>query len=316
PPPVPTIWAAARPCSRSRRRTAGVIRASGLPGASAAPASPATAVGAVEVAEAAVAAARSGRSSEPAGPAAGSFTGGCAGAGGAADAPPAAASRFLGSSSVGPSGSGPDCSSNATGGVAAASPPSSAVSITAISALFGTVAPSSTRISLRIPPNGEGTSALTLSVIPSRSGSYFSTVSPGCFSHLPIVPSATLSPSWGIVTLATGCRPPGPAAARAATRCASRQCRASRADTSPGRRLAALRGVRLRALLEAGNTARGHIGELGEQRLVDLREVEAGLALAAFGERLGDRRRQRRALVDRHQVEAHVALAEPGPADV
>jgi hypothetical protein len=28
-------------------------------------------------------------------------------------------------------------------------------------------------------------------------------VSPGCFSHLPIVPSATLSPSWGIVTLAT-----------------------------------------------------------------------------------------------------------------
>jgi hypothetical protein len=30
-------------------------------------------------------------------------------------------------------------------------------------------------------------------------------VSPGFFSHLPIVPSATLSPSWGIVTLATGC---------------------------------------------------------------------------------------------------------------
>jgi hypothetical protein len=29
-------------------------------------------------------------------------------------------------------------------------------------------------------------------------------VSPGCLSHLPIVPSATLSPSWGIVTLATG----------------------------------------------------------------------------------------------------------------
>ena len=43
----------------------------------------------------------------------------------------------------------------------------------------------------------------------SRSGSYFSTESPGCFSHLPIVPSATLSPSWGIVTLATFAVPPG-----------------------------------------------------------------------------------------------------------
>ena len=73
----------------------------------------------------------------------------------------------------------------------------------AISALFGTVAPSSARISLRTPSNGDGTSALTLSVMTSRSGSYFATESPGCFSHLPIVPSATLSPSWGIVTFAT-----------------------------------------------------------------------------------------------------------------
>src|SRR6185295_1885565 len=32
PPPVPTIIAAVRPCSRSRRRTAGVMRASALPG--------------------------------------------------------------------------------------------------------------------------------------------------------------------------------------------------------------------------------------------------------------------------------------------
>jgi len=74
----------------------------------------------------------------------------------------------------------------------------------AISALFGTVSPSSTRIFVRTPSTGDGTSALTLSVMTSRSGSYFSTASPGCFSHLPIVPSATLSPSWGIVTLATG----------------------------------------------------------------------------------------------------------------
>ena len=54
-----------------------------------------------------------------------------------------------------------------------------------------------------MPSNGDGTSALTLSVMTSRSGSYLSTWSPGCLSHLPIVPSATLSPSWGIVTLAT-----------------------------------------------------------------------------------------------------------------
>ena len=86
--------------------------------------------------------------------------------------------------------------------------PSSAVSITAISALLGTVAPSSARISFRTPSNGDGTSALTLSVMTSSSGSYLSTWSPGCLSHLPIVPSATLSPSWGIVTFATFAVPP------------------------------------------------------------------------------------------------------------
>ena len=59
-----------------------------------------------------------------------------------------------------------------------------------------------------MPSKGDGTSALTLSVMTSSSGSYLATVSPGCFSQLPIVPSATLSPSWGIVTLATGSRPP------------------------------------------------------------------------------------------------------------
>src|SRR6185436_1432844 len=60
--------------------------------------------------------------------------------------------------------------------------PSSAVSMTAISALFGTVAPSSARISFRTPSNGDGTSALTLSVMTSSSGSYLSTWSPGCLS--------------------------------------------------------------------------------------------------------------------------------------
>ena len=76
-------------------------------------------------------------------------------------------------------------------------------SISAISIANGTVCPSSTRILRRIPSNGDGTSALTLSVMTSRSGSSLATASPGDFSHLPIVPSATLSPSWGMVTLAT-----------------------------------------------------------------------------------------------------------------
>ncbi len=60
-----------------------------------------------------------------------------------------------------------------------------------------------------MPSNGDGTSAFTLSVTTSTSGSYLSTWSPGCLSHFPIVPSATLSPSWGIVTFATFAGPPG-----------------------------------------------------------------------------------------------------------
>ncbi len=85
-------------------------------------------------------------------------------------------------------------------GVAAAPVTSS---ISAISTLYGTVCPSSTSIRRRIPSKGDGTSALTLSVMTSSSGSSLATLSPGCLSHFPIVPSATLSPSWGIVTLAT-----------------------------------------------------------------------------------------------------------------
>ena len=48
-----------------------------------------------------------------------------------------------------------------------------------------TVSPSLTLISASTPSTGEGTSALTLSVMTSSSDSYFSTRSPGCFSHLP-----------------------------------------------------------------------------------------------------------------------------------
>src|SRR4029078_889594 len=131
-----------------------------------------------------------GDSSEPAGPGT-SADGAASGAAGAAAA----------------AGPGADASF-ASAGPEPLLAPSSAVSMTAISALFGTVAPSSARISFRTPSNRDGTSALTLSVIASGSGSCLSTWSPGCLSHLPIVPSATLSPSWGIVTFATFAVPP------------------------------------------------------------------------------------------------------------
>ncbi len=153
PPPVPTIWAAVRPCSRSSRRTAGVIRASGLPGRSSAAAGWAG----VEAAIGTAAGSATGRSSEPAGPCADSRHSG----------PKPAPVRRGAASSATPS------RRSRVRAAAAGSP--SAVSMTAISALLGTVAPSSTRISVSVPSNGDGTSALTLSVMTSRSGSYLAT---------------------------------------------------------------------------------------------------------------------------------------------
>ena len=121
---------------------------------------------------------------------------GAAAAAGAAGAATAATGSGAGRSS---DPAGPFAGAGAGAGVAGASVPpesaSSSVSMTAISALFGTVSPSWARISLSTPANGDGTSAFTLSVITSSSGSYLATLSPGCFSQRPIVPSATLSPS-------------------------------------------------------------------------------------------------------------------------
>jgi hypothetical protein len=53
-------------------------------------------------------------------------------------------------------------------------------------------------ISFSTPAEGDGISASTLSVEISNSGSSRSTLSPGFFSHLVIVPSKMLSPIWGI----------------------------------------------------------------------------------------------------------------------
>src|SRR5262249_23427357 len=83
-----------------------------------------------------------------------------------------------------------------TGAAAAAPEPS----ITATTGWIGTVWPSGILISFSTPAEGEGISASTLSVEISNSGSSRSTLSPGFFSHLVMVPSKMLSPIWGMTT--------------------------------------------------------------------------------------------------------------------
>ena len=85
----------------------------------------------------------------------------------------------------------------AAGAEATADP---APSITATIVWMGTVCPSGTLISFSTPAEGEGISASTLSVEISNSGSSRSTLSPGFFSHLVMVPSKMLSPIWGMTT--------------------------------------------------------------------------------------------------------------------
>ncbi len=75
-----------------------------------------------------------------------------------------------------------------------------APSITATIVWIGTVCPSGTLISFSTPAEGEGISASTLSVEISNRGSSRSTLSPGFFSHLVMVPSNMLSPIWGMTT--------------------------------------------------------------------------------------------------------------------
>ena len=87
--------------------------------------------------------------------------------------------------------------STAGGRAVAASSPSS----TATTLFTATVSFSFTRILLRTPAAGDGISASTLSVEISRSGSSRSTYSPTFLSHLTTVPSAMLSPIWGMMTL-------------------------------------------------------------------------------------------------------------------
>ena len=66
---------------------------------------------------------------------------------------------------------------------------------------IGTVSPSATRISTTVPETGDGSSTFTLSVLTSTIGSYFATLSPGALSHFSIVPSVTVSPTSGSVSV-------------------------------------------------------------------------------------------------------------------
>ena len=50
-----------------------------------------------------------------------------------------------------------------------------------------------------VPFTGDGTSESTLSVETSKRTSSSSTASPTCLCHFVMVPSVTVSPSWGIV---------------------------------------------------------------------------------------------------------------------
>src|SRR5262245_29073005 len=81
---------------------------------------------------------------------------------------------------------------------AAAAPAS--VSMYATTVLIGTVCPSLTLMSTSVPAAGDGISASTLSVEISKIGSSRATFSPGFLSHLVSVPSAMLSPIWGMIT--------------------------------------------------------------------------------------------------------------------
>ena len=72
-------------------------------------------------------------------------------------------------------------------------------SISAISTPTGTVSSTLTRIFVRRPATGDGSSAFILSVMISARDSSRSTQSPSFFSQFPIVPSATDSPNRGIL---------------------------------------------------------------------------------------------------------------------
>src|SRR3974390_2998370 len=123
---------------------------------------------------------------------AGAAAAGAAGAGGGAGG------AGLVAAGGGEGGAGAALAGAEAGGAEAAAEP--APSMTATIVWMGTVWPSGILISFRTPAEGEGISESTLSVEILKRGSSRSTLLPGSWSHLVIVPSKMLSPIWGMTT--------------------------------------------------------------------------------------------------------------------
>ena len=161
PAPVPAIWPGSTPCSDAMRATTGDTNFP-FPDAGGA-AGTGSGVGA--------GAAATGSGAGSGGAKCGTAAGGSAGAGG---------------------------STAATGAASGPAEPSGAMTASLVPT--STVSPSCTRISCTTPAPGLGTSVSTLSVEISSSGSSWAIASPGCLSHLMIVPSDTDTPIWGMTT--------------------------------------------------------------------------------------------------------------------
>jgi len=131
--------------------------------------------------------------------------GGGAGAG-AGEAGGGAGATGAGAGAAGAGAGAAGASGSAAGGAA---PAVAASPITARRTPTSTVSPSGTRISVRTPAAGDGTSESTLSVETSNRGSSRATVSPMAFIHRVTVPSVTVSPNCGIVTSANVQSPSG-----------------------------------------------------------------------------------------------------------
>ncbi len=165
PEPVPGTWDGSTPCSDAIRATTGDTNAFPLP---------------------------DGCGAAAGGAADGSGAVGAGVSAGEAASASAAASAVAGSAGAAASGSG---ALSAAGASAVALPP-----ICPSLVPTSTVSPSWTRIWVRVPEAGLGTSVSTLSVEISSSGSSASICSPSCFSQRVIVPSETDTPICGITT--------------------------------------------------------------------------------------------------------------------
>ena len=132
----------------------------------------------------------------------GSVGGGGGGAALVASGGGAAASGSGAAGEAGGSGaSGAASGAESAGGAAAGAAPSDT---TASTVPTSTVSPSGTSISVIVPDAVDGTSESTLSVETSNRTSSWLTVSPTDLNHRVMVPSVTVSPSWGISIWATG----------------------------------------------------------------------------------------------------------------